>query len=167
MKEDSAMNTPVPSKPSQEITRSRRIGFLIYPDCDIVDVCGPFDAFYYADLWLRRFGRTNEPGYKCDILAATPGPVRTSCGIELGAAQSCNDERDALDTLVVLGGVAAEQASKDSSLVEWVGSMAPRVRRVASVCNGAFILAAAGLLNHRRVTTLDVFRAPGYGVPVD
>jgi len=35
-------------------------------------VCGPFDAFYYADYWLARFGRTNEPGYQCHILAATP-----------------------------------------------------------------------------------------------
>jgi hypothetical protein len=81
VKEDSAMNTLLPSAASQEITRSRRIGFVIYPDCDIVDVCGPFDAFHYADYFLARFGRTNAPGYKCDILAATPGPVRTSCGI--------------------------------------------------------------------------------------
>jgi transcriptional regulator GlxA family with amidase domain len=126
---------------SSMATRSRRIGVLIYPDCDIVDLCGPCDAFHYADYWLARFGRTNEPGYKCDILAATPGPVRTSCGIELVATHSFCEP------------VAAEQASKDSSLVEWVRSTAPKVRRVASVCNGAFILAAAGLLNHRRVTT--------------
>jgi transcriptional regulator GlxA family with amidase domain len=149
------MNTSaiIPSPASQEITRSRRIGVLIYPDCDIVDVCGPCDVFSYADFYLRRFGRTNEPGYQCDILAATPGPVRTSCGIELVATQSYCDVRDGLDTLAVAGGRAAEQASKDSSLVEWVCSMAPRVRRMASICNGAFILAAAGLLHHRRVTT--------------
>ena len=76
--EDSAMNTLAPSRPSQEITKSRRIGFLIYPDCEILDVCGPFDVFHYADYWLPRFGRTDEPGYQCDILAATPGPVRTT-----------------------------------------------------------------------------------------
>ena len=123
------MNTLLPSPASQEITRSRRIGLLIYPDCDIVDVCGPCDVLHYSDYYLRRFGRTNEPGYQCDILAATPGPVRTSCGIELVATQSYCDVRDGLDTLIVAGGIGVDQACKDPPLVEWVGSMAPRVRR--------------------------------------
>ncbi|MGH2359037.1 MAG: GlxA family transcriptional regulator [bacterium] len=147
------MNTLAPVQSSQEITHSRRIGILIYPDCDIVDVCGPCDAFHYADYWRARFGRTSEPGYQCDILAAAPGPVRTSCGIELVATHGYCDIRDGLDTLVVAGGIGAEQASMDPSVVEWVRAMAPRARRVASVCTGAFILAAAGLLHHRRVTT--------------
>jgi transcriptional regulator GlxA family with amidase domain len=88
-----------------------------------------------------------------DIIAATPGPVRTTCGIELIATHGYSDIGDGLDTLVVAGGAEAEQASDDPSLVECVRSMAPRVRRVASICTGAFILAAAGLLHQRRVTT--------------
>jgi transcriptional regulator GlxA family with amidase domain len=119
---------------------------LIYPGCDILDVCGPCDAFHYADYFLVRFGRTSEPDYQINILAVAPGPVRTSCGIELVATHGYSDISEGLDTLVVVGGIGAEQASRDPALVEWV-------RRVASICAGAFILAAAGLLHQRRVTT--------------
>ena len=154
VKEGSAMNMLATGQPSQEITRSRRIGFLIYPDCEICDVCGPFDAFHWADYWLPRFGRTDEPGYQLIILAATPGPVRTLGGIEIVATHSFCDIGHGLDTLLVAGGcLSVDQACKDPSLVEWVRSAGPRVRRVASICTGALILAAAGLLDHRRVTT--------------
>jgi transcriptional regulator GlxA family with amidase domain len=148
------MNTLYQDRSSQEITQPRRIGLLIYPGCDMLDVCGPCEAFHWADVWLPRFGKTGQSGYQCDILAATPGPVRTISGIDIVATRSFHDFVDGLDTLVVAGGViSGEQACKDPALVEWVRSIAPRVRRVASVCTGAFILAAAGLLNHRRVTT--------------
>ena len=146
------MNTLAPSLQSQDITKARRIGVLVWPGCDVLDVCGPIDVFFYAKYWLQRFGRT-EPGYQCDIVAASPGPVKTTCGIELIATHGYSDIEDGLDTLVVVGGAEAEQASMDPSLVECVRSMAPRARRVASICTGAFILAAAGLLHQRRVTT--------------
>jgi transcriptional regulator GlxA family with amidase domain len=147
-------NAMIPDQSSQEITRLRRIGVLIYPGCDILDVGGPSDAFHYADHYLKRFGRSDEPGYQCEFLAATPGPVRTSCGLEIIATHSYSDIVDGLDTLIVAGGPLVEQACKDNpALVEWVRAMAPRVRRVASICTGAYILAAAGLLHNRRVTT--------------
>jgi len=150
-----AMNsyTLIQDQTSQEITKSRRIGVLVWPGCDVLDVCGPIDVFFYAKCFLQRYGRICEPGYQCDIIAATPGPVKTTCGIELIATHSYSDIEDGLDTLVVAGGAEAEEASKDPSLVKCARSMAPRVRRVASICTGAFILAAAGLLHQRRVTT--------------
>jgi transcriptional regulator GlxA family with amidase domain len=139
---------------SQQITNSRRIGFLVYPGCEILDVCGPYHAFFYADTWLTRFGRTNEAGYQCIVIAAAPGRVRTKCGIEITPTHTFREVGDKLDTLVVAGGcMNVEEACEDPTLVEWVHSIAPRTRRVASICTGAFILAAAGLLNHRRVTT--------------
>lgn len=146
------MNILTQIGPSQDIITSRRIGVLVWPGCDVLDVCGPIDAFFYARYWLPRFGKT-EPGYLCDIISVAPGPIRTSCGIELIATHGYSDLEEGLDTLVVAGGAEAELASKDPSLIECVRSLAPKARRVASVCTGAFILAAAGLLHQRRVTT--------------
>jgi hypothetical protein len=73
--EDSAMNTRLPGPPSQETTRTRRIRYLVFLDCEILDLCGPFDAFYYGPH-VAAVRRTNEPGYECDVLAATPGRIR-------------------------------------------------------------------------------------------
>ena len=150
---NSRVNTLALGQSSQQIANSRQIGFLVYPGCEILDVCGPHDVFSYADTWLTRLGR-NETGYQCILIAAAPGPIRTKCGIEIAPTHVFREVGDKLDTLVVAGGcMNVEEACEDTTLVEWVRSMAPRTRRVASICTGAFILAAAGLLNHRRVTT--------------
>ena len=138
---------------SQETSRFRRVGFLVYPDCQSLDVCGPFEAFHFADLGLGFLGRKTEPCYQSLLLATAPGAVRTMSGMEIVATHSYSEVTDGLDTLVVVGGTGCDKASKDPALVEWVRSIAPRTRRIASVCSGAFILAAAGLLHHRRATT--------------
>lgn len=147
------MNTHISEPSSQEVGRFRRIGFLVFPDCEILDVCGPLEAFYFASHWLTRLGRTAEPGYQTVVISAAPGPIRTMSGTGIVATHSYSDVADGLDTLVVAGGFGVEQASKDKALIEWVRSIAPQSRRIASICSGAFILAAAGLLHHRRVTT--------------
>src|SRR5262249_29938622 len=158
-----AITTIVPTKSLKELTNSRRIGRLVWPGCDVIDVCGPADAFCYAKYWLVRFGKT-EPGYQCDVVAAAPGPVRTTCGIELTATHGYSDIADGVDTLIVAGGAEAEQASEDPSLVECVRSIAPKARRVASVCTGAFVLAAAPPASTARDDALVVLRASCEGI---
>ncbi len=130
----------------------RKIGFLIHTDCEILDLCGPFDVFHYADFASRKFGRSS-PNYQCVLLAARSGKVRTTCGLEIGPARSYTEAMEGLDTLIVVGGPDYEGFCEDEKLISWVRSVSARVRRVASVCTGAFILAAAGILDHRRVTT--------------
>jgi len=147
------MHTQCSEQSFQDAGRFRRVGFLIYPDCEILDVCGPFEAFYFAGLVQGMLGRTKEPGYQPLLMAAAPGPIRTMSGMEIVATHKYAEINDGLDTLVVVGGLGCEDASRDPALVEWVRSIAPKTRRIASICSGAFILAAAGLLHHRRATT--------------
>jgi transcriptional regulator GlxA family with amidase domain len=137
----------------RENANFRRIGFLAYPDCQSLDLSGPFEAFYWADRLLDVLGRAKAPIYQSLILAESPGPVRTMSGLEIVATHSYRDDVGVLDTLIVMGGGGCEEASRDRGLVDWVRSVAPKTRRIVSICSGAFILAAADLLHRRRATT--------------
>jgi transcriptional regulator GlxA family with amidase domain len=139
--------------PRLEVTRRRRIGFLIFPDVESLDICGPLDAFAFAERYLQATGRVNEPGYEVLVIATMPGPIKTQSNIQIVATHGCDEVTDGIDTLIVAGGIGVGQACEETALVEWVKMMAPRSRRVAAVCTGAFLLAAAGLLDNRRVTT--------------
>ena len=140
-------------RPSHEDAHFRRIGFLVYPDCQSLDLSGPFEAFHWADLLLGVLGREKAPTYQSIIIAKASGPVRTMSGLEIVATDSYREIIGGLDTLIVMGGTGCEDASQDQSLVAWVRSIAPKTRRIVSICSGAFVLAAAGLLHRRRVTT--------------
>ncbi len=139
-------------QPRSEIVVTRKIGFLIYPDFEIVDLTAPLDAFYYANRTLGMTGRVSEPGYEILVIAPEAALVKSKCGIEIRASYACR-EISHLDTLIVIGGEGAIAASEDRELIDWIRAMSGRVRRLASICTGAFLLAAAGLLDNRRVTT--------------
>ncbi|MGR6923642.1 GlxA family transcriptional regulator [[Actinomadura] parvosata] len=86
---------------------------------------------------------------------ATPGghPVTTATALTLDAQLTLERVTGPLDTLVVAGGIGAENAAASPLIVGHVRRLARESRRVASVCTGAFVLAAAGLLDGRRATT--------------
>ena len=137
----------------RQLTRMRKVGFVIFPEFEIVDLCGPLDAFYYADRALRLTGRVGEPGYEALVIAPKAGLVKSRCGIEISAPYGLVDITGGLDTLIVAGGEGMLDACADDALIDWLKTMSTQVRRVASICTGAFLLASAGLLNNRRATT--------------
>jgi transcriptional regulator GlxA family with amidase domain len=126
----------------------RRISMVAFRNVEILDVTGPLEVFALASSTLQTQG--GGCGYEVEILAEQAGEVRTSSGLRLVADASWQD-RNSADTLLVAGGPGVDSVPVD--LVEWLKKTAPQVRRIGSICTGAFILARTGLLNGRRATT--------------
>ncbi len=131
---------------------TKRIAMLAYPDVQILDVTGPLEVFSRTERWLRD-ERGRGGAYAVEILGLEPGPVRTSSGLQLLAERGFADVTRGIDTLLVAGGRGAREHAKNPSVLRWLRRQATRVRRLASVCTGAFLLAEAGLLAGRRATT--------------
>ncbi|TDC84409.1 helix-turn-helix domain-containing protein [Actinomadura sp. 7K507] len=118
------------------------VAFVVYGGFQVLDLTGPHEVF-------RSTGR-----YECLVVGPEAGPVAASGGLSVHAEAGIDDlEPAGIDTLVVAGGVGVDRARKDAGLVGWVAEAAMGARRVASVCSGALLLAQAGLLDGRRVTT--------------
>jgi len=129
-----------------------RVVFVIYPGVTALDLVGPHEVFTAA-AQVARFTGGEPDAYRVEVAAAEPGPLRTTRGLTVVADRSLASIRGAIDTLIVVGGEGAGRAASDPALVGWVARAARRSRRVASVCTGAFVLAAAGVLDGRRATT--------------
>lgn len=118
---------------------------FVFPGVRLLDVTGPIEVFTSANEFGGR--------YRVRIVSEDGAPVITSAGTRLGADLSAADVREPCDVLVVPGGPEWETAIKDDALLDIVRTLSGQARRTASVCTGAFLLAAAGLLDGRRAVT--------------
>jgi transcriptional regulator GlxA family with amidase domain len=130
----------------------RRVVFVVYPGCQALDLTGPHEVLAGANELLDARDRA-DPRYSLTIAAAEQGPVRTESGLAVVADRAMSSVRGPIDTLLVVGGGGVYALDPDGEVLAGVRRLAVPARRVASVCTGAFALAAAGLLDERTVCT--------------
>lgn len=122
-----------------------RIVFVLFPGFQQLDLAGPMAVFEVA--------RLQHPGsYTWRLAASTAGAVRSSAGVEWpvqSLPRGCGD----VDLVMVIGGDGVDAACRDSRLVRWLQRASQSGARIASICSGSLLLAAAGLLEHRTATT--------------
>jgi transcriptional regulator GlxA family with amidase domain len=128
------------------VTTPRRTVLLAFPDVQALDLVGPAEVFTMA-------ARIEAGAYDVEVVSAGGAAFRASNGLRIVPDRATRACRGPIDTLVVAGGGGVAPALRDEALLRWLRAAAARSRRVASVCNGAFLLAGAGLLDGRRATT--------------
>jgi transcriptional regulator GlxA family with amidase domain len=141
-------NTPELLPPGK---RAGRVLFVAFPSVGLLDLTGAQTVFWAATKALEARGLK---GYERLTASLAGGLVRSAEGLELQTTRLADCRASSVDTLVVPGSPHMEAVLDDSApLVEWLRRACVPVRRTASVCSGAFLLAAAGLLEHKRVAT--------------
>lgn len=128
--------------------KPRTIVILALPGVQLLDVAGSLDVFAEANL------QAGHEAYALLVAAAEPGPIRSSSGVRLMPDRIIDRSfEDNIDTLLIAGCPNAADLPANGMVIDWLRRRVSRTRRFGSVCSGAFFLAAAGLLDGRRVTT--------------
>ncbi|MGW0121550.1 GlxA family transcriptional regulator [Streptomyces sp. NPDC003327] len=130
-----------------------RVVVAAFPGVELLNVTGPAEVFSVA----TRVAGSGRPGYTVRVATPRGEPVTTAAGIRLMADLTLDEVPGDVDTLLVSGAVRVHDREVepvlDDEVVDWLRRAAPGVRRLGSVCSGAHLLAAAGLLDGRTATT--------------
>lgn len=138
------------------MSSTRHIGILMFPEVEVLDFAGPYEVFTTASRMALRAAPQAEPPFVVSTLARRSALQSGLCRARAGLRSHIDhglDDHPPLDVLIVPGGVVTDELAEPETLV-WLAQVATGCEIVASVCTGAFLLAAAGLLAAgSRVTT--------------
>jgi transcriptional regulator GlxA family with amidase domain len=125
-----------------------RVAILAFPRVQLLDVIGPTDVFAEA---ARQLG--DPRAYRVQVIGTESDVLKGSSGLRLLVDATVATHRGAIDTLLVAGSPHVEEVAANEALQGWLKRQSRQVRRIGSVCSGAFVLAAAGLLRGKKVAT--------------
>ncbi len=142
-------------EPRRQVRRTTtlRVAMLGFPGMQMLDVMGPLEVFSRTARWLKDNGRLRDDAYSVEILGLKRGAFRASSGLRVFADRRFDEVGRGIDTLLIAGGIGAERYHAHPPILRWIRRQAGWVRRLASVCTGAYFLAEAGLLDGLRATT--------------
>lgn len=150
----------------------RNVGILIFPDVEILDFCGPFEVF--ATTVAEGEANGDHAARLFDVMTIAERPEVLACrGGLLVQPNHTLDDHPPLDIIVIPGGFGTEPLLENQRVLDWITRQRRGGALTTSVCTGAFLLGAAGLLDDLRVTshwsTLDRLRSmhPGLDVRED
>jgi transcriptional regulator GlxA family with amidase domain len=126
---------------------AKTVAIVALPGVQLLDVSGPLDVFAQANI------EAGKEFYALKVIACQRGPIRSSSGVRLLPDSTAGEGSERVDTLLVAGAPNAGKIALPSSTLKWLRTTARRSRRYGSICTGAFVLAATGLLDGHRVTT--------------
>lgn len=136
----------------------RRVIFLAVQPIMELDLVGTLSVFQCANHLLK--SQEKDPFYKIEVITtATEPTVQGDCGLSLLVNNKLTDLTDRstdlepIDTLLVIGGSGSLKVDPLDPVALWLKQTSTKIRRIGSICTGAFVLAAAGLLDDRRATT--------------
>ncbi len=131
------------------MAQPRLVVMVAFAGGNLIDIAGPMQAFASAD----ELSRPDRRRYRLLTVSEFGGPIETSPGIVIDTLPLATLDGETIDTLIVPGGLARSGIFGLDILVNWLAANGKRPRRLCSVCTGAFLLADAGLLAGRRITT--------------
>ena len=126
-----------------------KVGIYLFDDVEVLDFAGPYEVFTTASRVALRRG--DEAPFSVCTVAADAVPVRARAGLVVLPDHAMSDHPQ-LDVLIVPGGVVDRELQRPA-LLAWIAQVAGATQVTASVCTGAFLLAAAGVLSAGRATT--------------
>lgn len=123
------------------------IAIFALPKVQLLDIAGPLDVFSEAN---RQAG---ECIYKTILVAPTPEPLASSCGLKVQPDYSMYDDLPEIDTFLIAGSPFMAEVKTNEGLIYWLSKICESSKRYGSICTGTFLLAKTGLLTSKEVTT--------------